>query len=343
MGHGMDLNQIVLFTRVVETGSFTAAAKALGLPVSSVSRGVVHLEESLGTRLLQRTTRKLNLTDAGRHFFEQSVSALESLGQAVERVAESTHEAQGTVRITIPMDLGDSFLVATLADFNRMHPKVRVEVELQNRRVDLIEEGFDLALRGGKLEDSSLVGRKIADTELGVYASEEYLARHGTPARLSDLAEHECLCLRAMASTWTLDGPNGAESVKVRGPLISNDLSFLTRAAAFGLGLAVLPTSLMLSRARAGFGRLFVRVLPEYSHRHSALWLLWPSARHLPLRVVLLRDHLLAAFEQLQRDCEAAVATACALERKFHETPDPKACTEGRRARPAPKAKRAAR
>jgi DNA-binding transcriptional LysR family regulator len=302
----MDLNQIVLFTRVVEAGSFTAAAKALGLPVSSVSRGVVHLEESLGARLLQRTTRKLSLTEAGKHFFDEATGAVGALEQAAERVADSSQQAHGTVRITLPVDLGDSFLAVTLADFHRKHPRIRVEVDLQNQRVDLVQDGFDLALRGGKMEDSSLVGRKVAETDMGLYAAQSYLELHPAPQRFADLSKHACLCFRSMSSSWTLEGPNGPETVKVSGPLAANDISLLTRSAGLGLGITLLPVARAMNRARAPFEPQLVRLLPEYSLRGGALWLLWPSTRYLPLRVALLRDHLFDAFQDMQRKCESA-------------------------------------
>lgn len=301
----MDLNQVALFTRVVESGSFTAAAKHLGLPVSSVSRGIVHLEESLGARLLQRTTRKLSLTDAGKVFFDEVTGAMGALEEAAERVSDTGREATGTVRLTLPVDLGDDFFAQTMAAFSAKHPRVRVEIELQNRRVDMVQEGFDLALRGGKMEDSSLVGRKIADSDLGLYASAEYLERRGTPQHFADLAEHECLTLRHMSTSWTLTGPNGPETVKIKGPMSANDIALLTRAGALGMGVVLLPTSNALSCARDRLLPTLTRILPEYVLNGGALWLLWPSARHMPLRVALLRDHLSDAFSQLKADCSA--------------------------------------
>jgi DNA-binding transcriptional LysR family regulator len=300
----MDLNQVALFTRVVEAGSFTAAAKHLGLPVSSVSRGIVHLEESLGARLLQRTTRKLSLTEAGRHFFDEVTGAMGALEEAAERVQDQRREASGLVRITLPVDLGDDFFARTVSEFCSAHPHVRIDVELSNRRVDLVQEGFDLALRGGKMEDSSLVGRKVADTDLGLYATSEYLARRGNPQSLAELAEHDCLSLRHMVSGWVLTGPEGAETVKVKGPILANDFAVLTRTCSLGMGIALLPTGAGLSCGRDRLSLNLIRVLPEYVVGGGALWLLWPSARHMPMRVALFRDYLTAEIQRHQGKCD---------------------------------------
>jgi DNA-binding transcriptional LysR family regulator len=215
--------------------------------------------------------------------------------------------------------LGDSFLISTLAGFQQQHPGIRVDVELQNRRVDLIQEGFDLALRAGRLEDTSLVGKKVSDSTLSIYASEAYLERKGTPSKFADLAEHDCLCLNGLGSTWTMEGPNGAESVRITGPLIANEIGFLTRAVVEGMGLALLPTRRALMHLQAKIGPKLVPVLPDYKIHGGALWLLWPSSRHIPLRIALLRDHLFAAFQRLNDDCDELERTAraeCQLEHR---------------------------
>ena len=298
----MDLNQIQLFTRVVEAGSFTAAAKALALPTSSVSRGVMRLEAELGTRLLQRTTRKLHLTKAGRRFYEEVTGAVGAIEQAINAASERDREARGTVRVTLPPDLGGGFLASVVADFHRKHPCVEIDAELVSRRVDLVDEGFDLAVRAGKLGDSSLVARKISDSSLGLFASPAYLRERGRPEKLADLARHDCLCHRGTTSTWTLEGPKGAESVNVTTVLRSNELGFLMWATGAGIGVGLLPIE-VIGRVRTEHLPPLERLLPEYSQGGASLSVLWPSARYVPRRVELFREHLIQALLELHREC----------------------------------------
>ena len=311
----MDLNQIQLFARVVESGSFTAAAKALALPTSSVSRGVMRLEADLGTRLLQRTTRKLHLTEAGRSFYEQITGAVGAIEQAINAASERDREARGTVRVTLPPDLGGGFLATLVAEFHEKHPCVEIDAELVSRRVDLVDEGFDLAVRAGKLDDSSYVVRKIADSSHGVFASPSYLREHGRPQELADLAEHDCLGHRAFANTWTLEGPKGVESVKVRTVVRSNEPGFLMWATGAGIGIGLLPVE-VIGRVRTEHLPPLERLLPEYSYGGASLSVLWPSARYVPRRVELFREHLIRALIELHRECTEAIDEGGASKRR---------------------------
>jgi DNA-binding transcriptional LysR family regulator len=180
----MDLNHVAVFAEVVRAGSFTAAAASLGLPKSSVSRTVARLEDDLGVRLLHRTTRALGLTDAGRVYYERVQRALGALSEAASDAAGDTLEPRGLVRMTAPPDMGAMELVGMLARFRSDHPEITVEVALSGRFVDLVEEGFDLAIRGGRLDDSTLVARKIGTTDFALYAAPGYLARRGAPQTL---------------------------------------------------------------------------------------------------------------------------------------------------------------
>lgn len=298
----MDLNQIALFARVVDAGSFTQAAKSLNLPTSSVSRGLMKLERELGARLLQRTTRKLHLTEAGRRFYEEVSGAVGALEQAASYVTELNREAEGTVRLTLPPDFGDGFMASTIAKFRLNHPRVMVEVDITSRRVDLIAEGFDLALRAGKLLDSSMVGKKVMDTEFWICAAPSYLERRGVPKTLGALFEHDCLCHTSVGTSWTLNGPRGLESIAVRPAVTSGDLSFIARFAAAGGGLALIPNVLAGSPTGASEVNL-VRVLGSYSSVGGSLWLLWPSAGFVPRRVELLREHLFSALHTRLKAC----------------------------------------
>lgn len=288
----MDLNRVRIFVEVVEHGSFTAAAAALGLPKSSVSRAVAKLEQELGATLLHRTTRSLRLTDAGRAYADRARGALQELGAAADRVRGALDEARGLVRLTAPPNFG-RMLGELLARFLRAHPHVQLEVTLSNRTVDLIEEGIDLALRAGRLADSSLVARKIAASAWALYAAPAYLEQHGRPRRIADLARHPCLLFRAPGATarWTLHGPRGAQTVAVTGPLSCDELAMLVEACRQGVGIALLPGQAATAAVEAGE---LVPLLPDFRVTGGALWLVYPPDRRMPRRVELLRDFLLA-------------------------------------------------
>jgi DNA-binding transcriptional LysR family regulator len=287
-----DLNRALTFVRVVESGSFTQAALALGLPKSSVSRSVAELERSLGVRLLQRTTRKLHLTDAGRIYFDKAQIAVRLLTDAESRVAELGTETRGSVRLSLPPDLGDNLFGPIVTDFSREHPKVNVEVLVSSRRVDLVQEGIDLAVRGGPLEDSSLVAQKVGTSDLALYASREYVKAKGTPKTLADLAEHECVLYRERGSArWTLSGPNGDESVIVRGSISSDDMVFVYGAIASGAGISLVPVF-------RGCTRL-LRVLPEYAIRGAPVHVVTPSVRHESAAVAAFREYLVKRLSSL--------------------------------------------
>jgi DNA-binding transcriptional LysR family regulator len=302
-----DLNLVATFTRVVELGSFTAAAAALGLPKSSVSRAVSRLEDSLGVRLLQRTTRKLVLTQAGQRYVAEVRGPMARLAEASNEVSDSGKEPRGVVRISIAPELGDGFVSATLVAFVRRYPKIRIELLVANRRVNLIDESIDLALRAGTLDDSTLVARKVATTDLGLFAAPSYLERRGTPRRLADLTTHDCVLHKTARGLmpWSLSGPRGHERVAVDGPITADDLGSVRLLTIAGLGIALIPT--VIVRGDVESGKL-IRVLPGYAMRGSPLHLVSVQLRHVPARVTLLRDFLL-------KELTAAVAgTPCAVD-----------------------------
>lgn len=290
----VDLNLIAIFVQVVETGSFTAAATALGVPKSSVSRAITRLEETLGVRLLQRTTRRLGLTAAGDQYLAQVRRPIAELAEASRDTAELTGEPRGLVRITIPPEIGEGVCSKLFAEFVRRHPKVKLDVLVTNRRVSLVEESVDLALRAGPLDDSTLVARKVAATELRLYAAPSYLARRGTPRRLRDLASHDCVVHRTArgALPWRFSGPRGVEQVTVTGPISVDDMGSLRLLALEGVGVALLPDQIVRADVEAGD---LVHVLPAYALalQSSGLHVVTPPLRHVPLRVSLLRDFLI--------------------------------------------------
>jgi DNA-binding transcriptional LysR family regulator len=285
----MDLNRAATFVRVVESGGFTAAASALNLPPSSVSRSVARLEEELGVVLLERTTRKVSLTDAGRAYYDRVRDALSTLDEANALAADAAREPQGLVRLAVPHEFAPA-LSHVLALFLRAQPRIRVEVTFTAHAASLVGESADLGIAVGKLPDSSLVARRIGANELCLFAAPSYLEARGTPSSLADLATHDVLMVRGLdaRTVWELVGPQGSELIEVR-PLIAGDhLGFIIDAAVAGLGVALLP---VVATYRAVRDEQLVRVLPEYK-LESGLSLLTHPSRHLPRRVALLRDFL---------------------------------------------------
>ena len=297
----MDLNHVAVFARVVELESFTAAAAQLGLPKSSVSRTVARLEDELGVRLLQRTTRKLHLTEAGQAYYERARVGLNGLEEAASAATNMSTEPRGTVRLSAPGDIGALHLADLVARFVRQYPLVQVEISLSSRFVDLVAEGFDLALRAGKMSDSNLVVRRIGTDSLGLFASTSYLRKRGRPKTLAQLALHECVLFRAKNGKcdWNLTGPDGVETVTVRGSVNVDDMSFVQQAVNAGVGIALLPCVAVKLAARRGAVPRPVRLLPEYSVTGGSLSVVSPSARFQPASVLAFRDFLVADLTAL--------------------------------------------
>ncbi|MBB4193372.1 LysR family transcriptional regulator [Rhizobium aethiopicum] len=289
----LDLNDIVVFARVVEAGSFTAAARLLAMPKTTVSRRIAALEREFGVRLLQRTTRSLRLTDAGRLYYEESSEALRTLEQANLRLAEARAEPAGTIRISAPVGFGGHFLSATIFDFLATYPKTRVELRLSDDRLNLIENGIDLAFRTGILEDSTLIARKLGSTYRILCASPDYLARCGAPDRPEDLASHDCVIAGRSAANahWVLEGEGIRETVTVSGRFAANEMQAVMAAAIAGYGIAQLPHG--VAAACIADGRL-QRVLDGYTTPAGGLHVVYPSSQHL--------SPLVKAFVQLAID-----------------------------------------
>ena len=276
----IDLNDVIVFARVVEAGSFTAAARLLAMPKTTVSRRVAALEREVGVRLLQRTTRSLNLTDAGRLYYEQSSQGLRTIEEANLRLAEARAEPSGTIRISAPVGFGGHFLIRAVVEFLALYPKTNVELRLTDDKLNLVEDGIDLAFRTGRLEDSTLIARKIGSTHRLLCASPDYLARYGMPESPADLARHRCVISGPSASGahWVLDGPQGQESVDVAGRFAANEMQAVVAAAIAGFGVAQLPQ--LMAEGLINEGRLR-RVLDGYTTPAGGLYVLYPSSRHL--------------------------------------------------------------
>jgi DNA-binding transcriptional LysR family regulator len=281
----LDLNAVLVLVRVVQAGSFRAAAAQLGMPKTSVSRKVAELEEHLGAQLLRRTTRSLALTDAGAAFVERAEGALARLEAAEQAVSAQEREPRGRMRVTTSVAIGQALLAPLVPKFLAAYPAVELVVHLTDRRVDLVTEPYDVALRVGPLEDSSLVAQRVATSRYGIFASPRYLEEHGTPRSPADLATHACLLFAqpgaAPRATWELGTGKRRREVSVAGRLVANDWSVLREAAIRGLGIVRLPS--MHARAAVAKG-LLVPLLDEYAPAEISLHLVYFGGRHLAPR-----------------------------------------------------------
>jgi DNA-binding transcriptional LysR family regulator len=278
-----DLNEIVVFARVAQTGGLSAAARLLGMPKSTVSRKLAQLEERVGARLIQRTTRKLGLTDAGRIYYQHAariVAEIEEAGQALRRVQT---EPRGPLRVTAP--LAFRMLGPIVAAYLSRHRHVQLELVCTDRPVDLIEEGFDVAIRAGALGDSTLVARPLGRFRRVLVASPGYCKQNGTPRQPADLRKHACLIFGAGArpTQWTLFSDGKQAEVRVTPRLSVNDFDILRDAAQAGLGIAALADFTCAEDISAGRLR---HVLPDWHAAETPVHALYPTARHLSPKVV---------------------------------------------------------
>jgi len=299
------------FVAVVEAGSFTAAADRLDTTKSAVSRRVSALEERLGVQLLRRTTRVTNLTDSGKSFYEHSARILADLDEAEAAVQQAHGELRGTLKVALPLSFGVRHMCKPIAAFTRMHPRIRFELNLNDRRIDLIEEGVDLALRIGRLDDSSLIARRLFDVRTVVCAAPRYLHAHGTPGTPEELREHDCLVYSNLPEPgrwrWT-DSDGGQHSVEVKVVMQASSGDFIANAAAHGLGIAIQPTFLASEAIRHGN---LVPILTDVQWPVSPAWAVYPPTRHLNYRVRAFIDFLVERFSgtpQWDRDCETLSA-----------------------------------
>jgi DNA-binding transcriptional LysR family regulator len=276
---------LTAFAKVVENGSFARAAERLNVSVSSVSRMVSELEAHLDARLLNRTTRRLSLTESGRAFYERCVQLLVDLEEAEEVASAGTTRPRGTLRLTCGTTFGVRHLSPAIAEFVAIHPEMRFDVELSDRAVDLVDEGFDAALRIGKIGSQQLVGRKIGETRLVCCAAPAYLERHGVPRTPEDLAAHVCLTYEysPQKNLWLFqDGSGRDRSVRVDGPVHANNGRFLVALAVAGVAVTIEPDFIVGPEVRAG--RL-VPLLRAFEAAPSNIYLAYPSRRHLSAKV----------------------------------------------------------
>ncbi|MCX7080449.1 MAG: LysR family transcriptional regulator [Pseudomonas sp.] len=280
----LDLNEVSMFVQVVQAGSFAGAARRMGMPPNTLSRHVRQLEEHLGVRLLQRSTRKLMLTEAGRSLHDRSASQVNDLIEAARQLAGESQEPTGTVRVAVPADFFDVYLMAWVAEFLEHYPGVQLDFVLSDKRVDLIDEGIDVAFRGGDLPDSSLVARRVGTGRQVLAASPAYLQAHGTPDTLQALSMHQCIRPSSQAphAPWHLDGPQGPVHVEVTGRFCANTAQAQLKASLAGLGICLLPMAIL--RESLHTGRM-IQVLPDHGRFSNGLYIVYPSRRQVPRAV----------------------------------------------------------
>lgn len=283
-----DWNLLPLLSAVVEHGSISAAARKLSTPKSSVSRGVAALERELGVQLLHRTTREVKLTTAGEAFYARARPVLAAYQQLTASIPERESEPSGTIRITTPVDMGLTFLPAVFAQFLVRYPSVSLDVVPTNRPVDLVKEGFDVALRlAAKLKDSTLVARRLAAVDLAMFAAPNYVAQRGALRSLDECGDH----------SWVLfNGLHALPAQLKKRPhrVVTDDLVFAHGMARAGTGISVLPMHLAQDDVVAG--RL-VRVLPGWKLPTGSVYFVHPHAEHVPRKVTALRDYLVKAIK----------------------------------------------
>ena len=283
------------FVGVVESGSFVGAADALGMSKPSVSRYVGDLEARLGIRLLQRTTRKLSLTEEGEVFHARCKELLANVDEAEAEITSHRGEVAGQLKLSVPVNFGELHLAPLWGQFMARHPKVTLDVSLSDRTVDLVEEGFDAAVRIARLQASSLISRKLTSTRLVLCASPKYLKRHGMPRHPDELATHSTLnyTLLATGDNWEFDGPKGRVVARVTPRFRTNSGSTCVAAALQHLGIILQPTFLVAQDLQSG---ALVEVLPQYRPSQIGVYVVYPTRKHVPPKVRMLVEFLVAAF-----------------------------------------------
>lgn len=280
-----------VFTAVVDAASFVAAGEALGMSKAAVSRYVSELEQRLGVRLMHRTTRRLSLTPEGEIFLARCRDILSSIDASEAEISTRSVTANGWLKVSVPVSFGIKHLAPLWHEFLDQHPQVTLDVQLADRVIDLVDEGFDLAIRIARLPDSSLVSRRLASTRLVLCAAPSYLERHGTPAHPSELAQQQVVgySLMAMGDQWQFSGPEGPVSVKVRPRLWTNNGDTCIAAALQGAGIQLQPTFLIGPQLASG---QLVEILPQFRSAELGIYAVYPSRKFVLPKVRALIEFL---------------------------------------------------
>ncbi|EHD19975.1 MULTISPECIES: LysR family transcriptional regulator [Brenneria] len=285
------LNDMSLFVEVVKAKSFRGAAEKMGMPSSTLSRRISALEKAIGLRLLHRTTRKVELTEAGLLYFERSKRIVDEARLAHEQLGEMLAQPSGVLRVSLPVDFAINYLAPAIAEFARHYPGITFDFDLTPRRVDLVSEPFDVAIRMGESEDSQLIARPLARLSTCLYASPGYLELSGEPDRPEDLEQHECIGM-SKTNTWTLHDGTNTTTVSVGGRFVLNNIGMIRRLATLGMGIILMPEEIAASDVNEGRLR---RVLPQWKGNSAPVYAI-TETRLLPAKtqrfIEFLREQL---------------------------------------------------
>ena len=294
----MDLfSAMATFKRIVESGSISAVARQSGVAQPTVSKQLAALEQELGSKLINRSTRRLNLTEAGMEFYERCTQILENLEEARANVRQHHTQVSGTLRINAPLTFGRLHIAPKLWDYMAQHPQLNMELLLDDHYVDLVKEGIDLAIRIGPLADSNLIARKIGHSPRVTVASHEYLQAHGEPNNLDDLKHHNCIVYSLLTThnEWHFSGPNGDEKIHVTGNFSTNSPDAIREAVLAGVGIAVTP--LWLIEEELKHNKLKV-ILTDYKPTALEIHAIYPDRRFVPAKVLRFIEHLRETLNQ---------------------------------------------
>ena len=293
----MDLiTSMSIFKRVVEAGSFSAVARETDLSQPTVSKHIAELENRLGTKLLNRSTRQLSLTEAGKKYYDRCSLILIDLEELESSIGQCHSEPTGTLRVNVPVSFGRMYLLPVLWEFMSQYPDVKLDLVMDDGYIDLVKEGVDLAIRIGPLPDSSLIARKIGDSPRVTVVSPDYLAEHGEPKTLSDLKEHSCIIYTFLTTRneWHFNGARGEEKLRVNGRFCASNPDAIRAAVIAGIGIAVTPLWLIHDALTQGKVKV---ILTDYRPTPLEVHAVYPDRRFVPSRVGLFIDHLKASMK----------------------------------------------
>ncbi len=294
-------DDFVIFYHLVEHGSFSKAAECIGLTKSVVSKRVTRLEEELGVQLLYRTTRKLTLTEAGEVFFQHAREVFQSIQNAQDAMSGLGERLSGNIRITVPTISGELFLPKVIAGFSKKYPDISIQMDLDNRFIDIVEEGYDLAIRTGMLPDSSFIARRLVEARWVICGSPDYFSKHPAPQSYTELNNHNCLTYSYQetgADEWLFQRDDKTFTIKVSGNLVSNNASALRKAALYGQGLIYVPKVLVADDLYAG---KLVQVLEHQVAKSLGIYAIYPYTKHQPTKVRLFIEHLYQCYSEEQQ------------------------------------------
>jgi DNA-binding transcriptional LysR family regulator len=294
----MDLNEIAIFVKVIQSGSFSGAAKELGLPKSTVSAKVSDLEARLGVTLIERTTRKLFITEAGKIFFDRCLIGLHEFEAAKDELHSSLSEPQGLLKITAPVELGNFVLPSIISRFTKKFPKVNIELILTDRKVDLLSEGVDLAIRAGHLKDSSLIAKKLGSVHFSLFVGKNYLPQIKNLETPDDLVRHDALLFTPFGNEWTLNKDKKQKVVRPKSKIMVNDLNVLRALTISGGGVALLPSFICHEEIK---NKKLHPVLPDWISDYTPVQFVYPAQKFVKPK---LREFIAFSSDEIKNSLE---------------------------------------